>query len=61
MALAKLQLDDISGAIADLATANAFRDDDLTEENLALALIVGKRNVLMTPKGFDPPQQCVCM
>jgi hypothetical protein len=37
MALAKLQLDDISGAIADLATANAFRDDDLTEENLAFS------------------------
>src|SRR4030081_3130218 len=30
MALAKLQRDDISGAIADLATANAFRGDDLT-------------------------------
>ena len=43
MALAKLQLDDVSGAVADLATANAFRDDDLTEENLALALIIAKR------------------
>ncbi|MBV8189340.1 MAG: tetratricopeptide repeat protein [Alphaproteobacteria bacterium] len=42
-AFAKMQLGDSDGALADMATANALRDDALTQQNFALALIVSKR------------------
>ena len=40
---ARLKLGDTQGALDDFATANAFRDDDLTKQNLALILIVSGR------------------
>jgi tetratricopeptide (TPR) repeat protein len=43
MAFARMQLGDYGGALSDLATANALRDDALTQQNFALALIVSKR------------------
>jgi tetratricopeptide (TPR) repeat protein len=43
MAFAKMQVGDNLGALADLATANAFREDDLTRQNFALALILTGR------------------
>jgi Flp pilus assembly protein TadD len=43
MAFAKMQIEDYAGALSDIATANAFREDELTRQNLALALIIAKR------------------
>jgi tetratricopeptide (TPR) repeat protein len=43
MAFAKMQIEDYAGALSDIATANAFREDDLTRQNLALALVTAKR------------------
>jgi len=43
MAYAKIELGDAPGALSDMATANALQDDDLTRQNLALALILVKR------------------
>jgi tetratricopeptide (TPR) repeat protein len=44
MGFAKMQVGDTRGALADFATANAFREDDLTKQNLALALIVAGKH-----------------
>ena len=44
LAFAKMQTGDYVGALSDMATANAFREDDLTRQNLALALIIAKRH-----------------
>ena len=43
MAFARMQLKDYKGALNDIATANAFREDDLTKQNLALSLIIADR------------------
>jgi tetratricopeptide (TPR) repeat protein len=40
---ARMQVGDYVGALGDFATAHAFREDDLTRQNLALALIVVDR------------------
>lgn len=44
LAFAKWEVGDTVGALADLATAHAFQEDDLTRQNLALGLIVQKRH-----------------
>lgn len=41
---ARLQLKKDQDALKDFAAANAFREDDLTRQNLALALIVNRRS-----------------
>jgi tetratricopeptide (TPR) repeat protein len=43
MGFAKMQTGDFTGALDDFATANAFRNDDLTRQNFALALVLTKR------------------
>ncbi len=42
-AFARLQVGDFDGALSDFATAYAFREDDLTRQNLAIALILNRR------------------
>lgn len=41
--LARLQIGDFSGAVADLETANAFREDSLTRQNFAIVLILNRQ------------------
>jgi tetratricopeptide (TPR) repeat protein len=59
MAFAKMQVGDVAGSLDDFATTNALQDDDLTKQNLAIALAINNKypEAQATLRQLAPPAQ----